>query len=110
VGVAAGGGSGTGAGGVLLSSAIIVTIAQQYTAGAFSELKTDNARRRVPLPPEVLKDLKLWKLRCPYSKEAPSEGSDTVPTDAQVIELNGGPCRDRTYDQEIKSLLLYQLS
>jgi hypothetical protein len=22
----------------------------------------------------------------------------------------GGPCRDRTYDQEIKSLLLYQLS
>ena len=23
---------------------------------------------------------------------------------------NGGPCRDRTYDQEIKSLLLYQLS
>jgi hypothetical protein len=28
---------------------------------------------------------------------------------AQVIE-SGGPCRDRTYDQEIKSLLLYQLS
>jgi hypothetical protein len=24
--------------------------------------------------------------------------------------LDGGPCRDRTYDQEIKSLLLYQLS
>ena len=23
---------------------------------------------------------------------------------------NGGPCRSRTYDQEIKSLLLYQLS
>ena len=23
---------------------------------------------------------------------------------------DGGPCRDRTYDQEIKSLLLYQLS
>jgi len=28
----------------------------------------------------------------------------------QVTEGNGGPCRDRTYDQEIKSLLLYQLS
>jgi len=27
-----------------------------------------------------------------------------------VIDMNGGPCRDRTYDQEIKSLLLYQLS
>ena len=25
-------------------------------------------------------------------------------------EVDGGPCRDRTYDQEIKSLLLYQLS
>src|SRR5262249_9212872 len=25
-------------------------------------------------------------------------------------EVSGGPCRDRTYDQEIKSLLLYQLS
>src|ERR1019366_3758448 len=24
--------------------------------------------------------------------------------------VDGGPCRDRTYDQEIKSLLLYQLS
>ncbi len=28
----------------------------------------------------------------------------------QVVEEIGGPCRDRTYDQEIKSLLLYQLS
>jgi hypothetical protein len=26
------------------------------------------------------------------------------------IVLNGGPCRDRTYDQLIKSQLLYQLS
>jgi integrase len=29
---------------------------------------------------------------------------------AQVIGLIGGPCRDRTYDQLIKSQLLYQLS
>ena len=28
----------------------------------------------------------------------------------QQDEKIGGPCRDRTYDQEIKSLLLYQLS
>jgi hypothetical protein len=26
------------------------------------------------------------------------------------VELIGGPCRDRTYDQLIKSQLLYQLS
>jgi hypothetical protein len=29
---------------------------------------------------------------------------------AQVIDLDGGPCRDRTYDQRIKSPVLYQLS
>ena len=191
----------------------IITIAQQFTGGAFSELKTDNARRRIPLPQEVLKDVKLWKLRCPYTKQGlvfpshegspldpsnfhrrvwrpllkaaklphgrfhalrhsfasalitdnqspklvqtllghhsaaftmdvysdlwptalegigervaatlfsgdgsnlvaatPSEGPDSGPTEAEVFDLNGGPCRDRTYDQEIKSLLLYQLS
>ena len=47
----------------------IVTIAQQFTAGAFSELKTDASRRRIPRPQEVLKQLKLWKLRCPYSEQ-----------------------------------------
>ena len=30
---------------------------------------------------------------------APSDG----PSEAQVFDLNGGPCRDRTYDKEIKS-------
>ena len=30
--------------------------------------------------------------------------------DEQLIDLIGGPCRDRTYDQLIKSQLLYQLS
>ena len=34
--------------------------------------------------------------------EATSEGADTTPSSAQVIEINDGPCRDRTYDQEIK--------
>ena len=28
----------------------------------------------------------------------------------QGVGTNGGPCRDRTYDQLIKSQLLYQLS
>jgi integrase len=47
----------------------IVSIAQQFTAGAFSDLKTDASRRRIPLPQEVLKQLKLWKLRCPHSDQ-----------------------------------------
>ena len=29
---------------------------------------------------------------------------------SECFVRSGGPCRDRTYDQEIKSLLLYQLS
>lgn len=29
---------------------------------------------------------------------------------AKYLILNGGPYRDRTYDTEVKSLLLYQLS
>jgi hypothetical protein len=38
------------------------------------------------------------------------DSSQGKPTSADIIDFNGGPCRDRTYDQEIKSLLLYQLS
>jgi hypothetical protein len=37
--------------------------------------------------------------------EAPVKAAD-----AGLAAGVGGPCRDRTYDQEIKSLLLYQLS
>ena len=33
-------------------------VARQYTHGAWSELKTDNARRRVPLPASLLQRLK----------------------------------------------------
>jgi integrase len=47
----------------------IVSVTRQYTAGAFSELKTNNARRRIPLPQEVIRELKHWKLRCPYSEQ-----------------------------------------
>ena len=43
------------------------------------------------------------------------KGSTSVLGDSEECAGNsesydGGPCRDRTYDQEIKSLLLYQLS
>jgi integrase len=186
-----------------------ITVAQQFTKGAFSELKTENARRKIPIAGEIVKELRLWKLRCPRSdyglvfpspeglpldgsnfhhrmwdpllkragvphgrfhalrhsfasalingKQSPkvvqvllghhsaaftmdqysdlwpqalegiadttadtlfsgdgskvvAENSEPEVREAEVIDLNGGPCRDRTYDQLIKSQLLYQLS
>jgi integrase len=30
--------------------------------------KTKSSRRTIPLPPELLRDLKVWKLRCPRSE------------------------------------------
>jgi len=47
-----------------------VTVAQQYMAGAFGELKTDNAGRRIPLPQEVL----FSADRSNLVAETPSEG------------------------------------
>jgi integrase len=35
--------------------------------GAFSELKTENSRRTIPIASEIVKELRLWKLRCPRS-------------------------------------------
>jgi integrase len=197
-----------------------VRVERQWGLGVFSELKTENARRVVPLATDMVKELRLWKLRSPPNDDAlvfpspeggPLDASNfhtrvwrpllkeaEVPhgrfhslrhsfasalinanmsaklvqtllghhsaaftmdvyadlwpqalegvgdsvagklfsgveaarearvsnllakeaeirlrdeqTIGQVIEINGGPCRDRTYDQEIKSLLLYQLS
>jgi hypothetical protein len=44
-------------------------------------------------------------------KKAPTTELDPTEESARNSEgYDGGPCRDRTYDQEIKSLLLYQLS
>ncbi len=194
-----------------------VAVRQQYSHGQFSELKTENARRDIPLPTGLINPLREWKLRQPngvlglvfpsatggpgdahnfYRRvwkpllkkaELPLNlrfhalrhsfataliaGSETAKTvqslmghatasftmdvyadfwpqnfdgiatrvsdrlfadveavraavgsklvadardaeipGAEVIDLNGGPCRDRTYDQLIKSQLLYQLS
>lgn len=44
-----------------------------------------------------------------YGSECRLEGLRR-PGRPKSLWLIGGPCRDRTYDQEIKSLLLYQLS
>jgi integrase len=46
-----------------------LTVVQQFTKGAFSEPKTDNARRVVPIASEIVKELRLWKLRCPWSED-----------------------------------------
>ena len=39
-----------------------------------------------------------------------AKSAEPEKVEAEVSDLNGGPCRDRTYDQLIKSQLLYQLS
>jgi hypothetical protein len=39
-----------------------------------------------------------------------TESSETTERDSQVVDLGGGPCRDRTCGPLIKSQLLYQLS
>jgi hypothetical protein len=39
-----------------------------------------------------------------------ADGWRAAPAEPGLARGAGGPCRDRTYDQEIKSLLLYQLS
>jgi len=44
-------------------------------------------------------------------READLNGSQNLEKSPENSGVwNGGPCRSRTYDQEIKSLLLYQLS
>ena len=49
-----------------------------------------------------------WQGRGPRSVRTAHEGGDD--TARRAPSARDGPCRDRTYDLEIKSLLLYQLS
>jgi integrase len=57
----------------------IVSVRQQFTHGAWAELKTDNARRRVPLARELVRELRLHKLRTPGDLVFPA--SDGSPLD-----------------------------
>ena len=41
----------------------VISVRDEFTHGAWSELKTDNARRRVPLAHELKHDLTVYKLR-----------------------------------------------
>jgi integrase len=42
-----------------------ISVARQFTHGAWSELKTANSRRTIPLAKELLRQLRLHKLRTP---------------------------------------------
>ena len=50
----------------------------------------------------------IWPISWPILQAASEGNAHGAPSRIEV--RFGGPCRSRTYDQEIKSLLLYQLS
>ena len=43
----------------------VISVTRQFTHGAWSELKTANSRRRIPLPKELVRQLRLHRLRTP---------------------------------------------
>jgi len=43
----------------------VIAVTRQFTHGAWSEPKTDNGRRRIPLDKELLRQLRLHRLRTP---------------------------------------------
>ena len=61
--------------------------------------------------PHLLYAGALSRARAGMPEGLPSTELDPTEESAGDSEAyDGGPCRDRTYDQDIKSLLLYQLS
>ncbi len=48
-----------------------VCVRRQYTRGAFAQPKTKHAKREIPLPPSLVRELKAWKLKCPRVKGEP---------------------------------------
>jgi len=55
-------------------SAGTLRVVEQYTHGAWSELKTANARRTLPLPAAVAQELRLHRLRTPGPLVFPAPG------------------------------------
>jgi len=43
----------------------LLHVRRQYTHGRFGPLKTRHARRTVPMPATLVRELKAWKLQCP---------------------------------------------
>lgn len=49
--------------------AATVTVCQRADQwGEIGPPKSEAGRRTIPIPPELVKELKVWKLRCPHSK------------------------------------------
>jgi integrase len=55
-----------------------VHVAEQFTHGAWANLKTENSRRRVPLAKELLLQLKTHRLRTPGELVFPGPSGDTI--------------------------------
>ena len=55
-----------------------VHVVEQFTHGAWADLKTDNSRRRVPLAKELVMQLRAHRLRTPGELVFPSPAGDTI--------------------------------
>jgi hypothetical protein len=95
----------------------VVNITRQLQNGVAMALTTDKSRHRVlgPAGPQVTLTVyaDAWAAQVEQSAEGIADvlfGESGSKTAGNLRLWIGGPCRDRTYDQEIKSLLLYQLS
>jgi len=44
-------------------------VRRTFTAGSYYEPKTKSSRRKVDVPRVVIKELKVWKLKCPKGKD-----------------------------------------
>jgi integrase len=78
--------------GVDLDSGVI-SVRRQFTHGAWSELKTANSRRSIPIAKELLRQLRLHRLRTPGELVFP--GSEGKP-----IEYHN--CRSRVWAPLLK--------
>jgi integrase len=56
----------------------VISVVRQFTHGAWSELKTANSRRRVPIAKELLRQLRLHKLRTPGELVFPGHGGAPI--------------------------------
>jgi integrase len=56
----------------------VISVARQFTHGAWSELKTANSRRRIPIARELLHQLRLHKLRTPGELVFPGHGGAPI--------------------------------
>jgi len=56
----------------------VVSVARQFTHGAWSDLKTANSRRRVPVARELVRQLRLHRLRTPGERVFPGPSGQPI--------------------------------